>query len=86
MHWPRPKRLLHVATIACEICSNRTMPRRSPCTRVTRALGIAGSFVGGTLASLLGIHFYGWLGNFIVASVGAILVLWLWRAFRDRPA
>lgn len=49
-------------------------------------VGIAGSFVGGTLASLLSIHFYGWLGNFLVASIGAILVLWLWRAFRDRPA
>jgi len=49
-------------------------------------VGIAGSFVGGTLASLLGVHFYGWLGNFLVASIGAVLVLWLWRAFRDRAA
>jgi uncharacterized membrane protein YeaQ/YmgE (transglycosylase-associated protein family) len=48
-------------------------------------VGIAGSFVGGTLAGLLNIEFYGWLGNLIVASLGAILVLWLWRRFRDRP-
>ena len=34
-------------------------------------VGIAGSFVGGTLAGLLKIEFYGWLGNLIVASVGA---------------
>ncbi|MGH6866685.1 MAG: GlsB/YeaQ/YmgE family stress response membrane protein [Methyloceanibacter sp.] len=45
-------------------------------------VGIAGSFVGGTLAGLLNIEFYGWLGNLIVASVGAILVLWVWRSFR----
>lgn len=45
-------------------------------------VGIAGSFVGGTLAGLLGIEFYGWLGNLIVASIGAILVLWVWRSVR----
>ena len=43
-------------------------------------VGIAGSFVGGTLA--LNIQFYGWLGNLIVASVGAVLVLWIWRSIR----
>ena len=31
-------------------------------------VGIAGSFVGGTLANLFKIEFYGWLGNLIVAS------------------
>ncbi len=49
-------------------------------------VGIAGSFVGGTLANLLNIEFYGWLGNLIVASVGAILVLWLWRTIRGPAA
>jgi uncharacterized membrane protein YeaQ/YmgE (transglycosylase-associated protein family) len=46
-------------------------------------VGIAGSFVGGTLANLFKIEFYGWLGNLIVASIGAIVVLWIWRRFRD---
>ena len=45
-------------------------------------VGIAGSFVGGNLASLLKVEFYGWLGNLIVASIGAILILWIWRAIR----
>ena len=45
-------------------------------------VGIAGSFVGGSLATLLDIAFYGWLGNLIVATVGAILLLWVWRRFR----
>ncbi len=39
-------------------------------------VGIAGSFVGGTLAGLLGISFYGFLGNLVVATFGAILILW----------
>jgi len=45
-------------------------------------VGIAGSFVGGTLANLLRIEFYGWLGNLLVASIGAIVVLWIWQRFR----
>jgi uncharacterized membrane protein YeaQ/YmgE (transglycosylase-associated protein family) len=49
-------------------------------------VGIAGAFVGGTLAGLLNIHFYGWLGNLIVASIGAIIILWLWRALSNRGA
>ena len=45
-------------------------------------VGIAGSFVGGTLAGLLNIDFQGWLGNLIVAAIGAILLLWVWRSVR----
>ena len=40
-------------------------------------VGIAGSFVGGTLAGLLNIQYFGFLSNLIVAVVGAILILWL---------
>ena len=45
-------------------------------------VGIAGSFVGGALATMLNVAFYGWLGNLIVATVGAILLLWVWRRLR----
>ena len=45
-------------------------------------VGIAGSFVGGTLANVLNIEFYGWLGNLIVATIGAILLLGIWRSIR----
>jgi uncharacterized membrane protein YeaQ/YmgE (transglycosylase-associated protein family) len=51
-------------------------------------VGIAGSFVGGNLAAVLNVELYGWLGNLLVASIGAILLLWIWRAIRgpaDRP-
>ena len=40
-------------------------------------VGIAGSFVGGTLAGLVGITYYGFAGSLIVAIVGAVLILWL---------
>jgi uncharacterized membrane protein YeaQ/YmgE (transglycosylase-associated protein family) len=42
-------------------------------------VGIAGSFIGGSLASLMNLQFEGWLGNLLVAAVGAVVVLWLWR-------
>lgn len=39
-------------------------------------VGIAGSFVGGTLAGLLGFQWYGFIGNLAVATIGAIGILW----------
>lgn len=45
-------------------------------------VGIAGSFVGGTFAGLLNINYQGWLGNLIVAAIGAVLLLWIWRSVR----
>ncbi len=39
-------------------------------------VGIAGSFVGGTAAGLLGFQWYGFLGNLVVATLGAIAILW----------
>ena len=38
-------------------------------------LGLIGSFVGGFLFGLLGIHAGGLIGSIIVATIGAILVL-----------
>ncbi|MCR4266286.1 GlsB/YeaQ/YmgE family stress response membrane protein [Nitratireductor sp. ZSWI3] len=47
-------------------------------------VGIAGSFVGGTLAGLVGISFYGFLGNLVVAILGAILILWIFGRSESR--
>ncbi|MDQ2632682.1 MAG: GlsB/YeaQ/YmgE family stress response membrane protein [Pseudomonadota bacterium] len=40
-------------------------------------VGIAGSFVGGTLAGVLGLNYQGFLGNLVVAVAGALLLLWI---------
>ncbi|MBB3234725.1 GlsB/YeaQ/YmgE family stress response membrane protein [Phyllobacterium endophyticum] len=47
-------------------------------------VGIAGSFFGGTLAGLLDFNFYGFFGNLIVATVGALLILWVFG--KAKPA
>jgi uncharacterized membrane protein YeaQ/YmgE (transglycosylase-associated protein family) len=49
-------------------------------TMATSALvGIAGSFIGYHLAGLIGLGGYGAL---IVAVIGALVVLWVWRVMR----
>ena len=51
---------------------------------ITILLGIGGAFVGGYVASFLGIgSFTGFnLGSFLIATGGAILILVLYRAAR----
>ena len=49
-------------------------------------VGIAGSFVGGELANVLGIQFYGFAGSLVVAIIGAIIILWIFgRVQSKRP-
>ncbi len=48
-------------------------------------VGIAGSFVGGTAAGLLGFQWYGFVGNLVVATLGAIAILWFFGK-REKPA
>ncbi|MGE3245699.1 MAG: GlsB/YeaQ/YmgE family stress response membrane protein [Beijerinckiaceae bacterium] len=45
-------------------------------------VGVAGSFVGSSLADAFGIAIRGRLGYLMAAIVGAIIVIWLWRAIR----
>ena len=47
-------------------------------------VGIAGSFVGGTLAGVLGLNYQGFLGNLIVAVAGAVIILWLFGRAKQR--
>jgi uncharacterized membrane protein YeaQ/YmgE (transglycosylase-associated protein family) len=45
-------------------------------------LGIAGAIVGGVLLGVLGIHAYGIIGTIIVATVGAVFLIWLSRKLK----
>ncbi len=72
--------MLFIGIIAGYIAEKATASDHGLLTNLL--VGIAGSFVGGNLAGVLNVEFYGWLGNLIVATVGAILILWIWRAVR----
>lgn len=48
---------------------------------VTILIGIAGAFVGGFLANLVGIGAAGgWIWSIIIATIGAIILLAIYRA------
>ena len=49
-------------------------------------MGIIGAVVGNFLARMLGIMVYGFWGNLICATVGAILVIVIYRAITGRRA
>jgi uncharacterized membrane protein YeaQ/YmgE (transglycosylase-associated protein family) len=46
-------------------------------------VGIAGAFVGGELAGLLNIDVFGFFRTLISATVGAIVILFIWRQIRS---
>lgn len=46
---------------------------------MTIVLGIAGSFVGGLLASMLGIGATGGFGQFVISLIGAVILLFLYE-------
>ena len=45
-------------------------------------LGIVGSLLGGLVFGLLGLHAYSFIGSIVVATVGAMLLLYLVRQIR----
>lgn len=42
-------------------------------------LGMVGSVVGGFVFSLLGLHAYGFVGSIVVATAGAVMLVYLVR-------
>ena len=45
-------------------------------------LGIVGSLLGGLVFGLLGLHAYSFIGSVVVATAGAIMLLYLVRQIR----
>jgi uncharacterized membrane protein YeaQ/YmgE (transglycosylase-associated protein family) len=43
------------------------------------ALGLVGAVVGGFVFGLLGLHGYGLVGQLVVATAGAVMLIWLVR-------
>ncbi len=47
-------------------------------------VGILGGVVGGMAFGLLGLSFNGFIGSIITAAVGACIIIWIYRAIRNK--
>ena len=47
-------------------------------------VGIAGAFIGGKLAEVLQVPVIGFWRTLIAAIIGAVILLFIWRAWRGR--
>ncbi len=47
-------------------------------------VGVAGAFVGNKLAEIAQIQVFGFWRGLISASIGAIIIIFVWRAFTNR--
>ena len=45
-------------------------------------LGLLGGFFGGWLFDQFGIQAYSWIGQMIVAVIGASILLWIWNKIK----
>lgn len=61
------------------------MPGRDPGgIIVTILLGIVGAVIGGFVATALGLGAGGNIWNIIIATLGAVILLWIYRAVSTR--
>lgn len=74
--------MLLIGAIAGWIAEKATESNHSIFTNIL--VGIAGSFVGGVLAGVLNIEVFGFFRTLISATVGAILILFIWHRLRQR--
>ncbi len=72
--------MLLIGAIAGWIAERVTSSNHGILTNIL--VGIAGAFVGAKLAELVQVPVFGFLRTLLSASVGAILILFIWRAVR----
>lgn len=71
---------LLIGGVAGWIASKITEERHGLITRIV--VGVIGAFVGGRLADFFDTPVHGLLGTIIASTIGAVIVLYLWRVVR----
>jgi uncharacterized membrane protein YeaQ/YmgE (transglycosylase-associated protein family) len=74
--------MLLIGAVAGWVAEKVTESNHSIFTNIL--VGIAGSFVGGVLASLLNIRVFGFVRTLMAATIGAILILFVWHRVHNR--
>jgi len=73
--------MLVIGALAGWIAGRVTEARHGILTNIL--VGIAGAFVGGELAGFLNIQVFGFFRTLVSATVGAIVILFVWRQIRS---
>jgi uncharacterized membrane protein YeaQ/YmgE (transglycosylase-associated protein family) len=73
--------MLVIGALAGWVAGRVTESRHAILTNIL--VGVAGAFVGGELAGLLQIPVFGFFRTLVSATVGAIVILFLWRQIRS---
>ena len=76
--------LLLIGAIAGWIAEKVTESEHGIFTNIL--VGICGAFVGSKLAEVLEVPVFGFWRTLASAAVGAIILLWIWRAIHRRTA
>lgn len=74
--------MIVIGAIAGWIAERMTDSRHGLLTNIL--VGVAGALVGGTLADLANIAVFGFWRTLIAATVGAIILIVIWRAVRGQ--
>ena len=74
---PSDPALLHYRSGAFYLARAAQVPGSQPLRDVL--LGLVGAVVGGFVFGLLGLHGYGLVGQLVVATAGAVMLIWLVR-------
>jgi uncharacterized membrane protein YeaQ/YmgE (transglycosylase-associated protein family) len=74
--------MLLIGAIAGWIAGKVTDSNHSIFTNIL--VGIAGSFVVGILASILNVSVFGFFRTLVAATIGAILILFVWHRIPQR--
>jgi uncharacterized membrane protein YeaQ/YmgE (transglycosylase-associated protein family) len=72
--------MLIIGALAGWIAGKVTESRHGILTNIL--VGIAGAFLGGEIAGLLNITVFGFFRTLISATIGAIVILFIWRKIR----
>lgn len=76
--------MLLIGVIAGWVAEKITASRHGIFTNML--VGIAGSFIGNKLAELLQVPVFGFWRTLVAAIIGALILLWVWRALMARRA
>ena len=72
--------MLLIGAIAGWVAEKMTSSNHSILTNIL--VGIAGAFVAGVLAGILNIPVFGFIRTLVAATIGAILILFVWHCVR----